>query len=141
MRPGNQWNWTWAFLAIIIGFQCASLFCISGSGPDFLLFLSLTAVLPHGLSLVTGVLFRLAKRPSALTGYWNALPLSITGVPANIIVVGLAEEFVLHRHSPLIFALGCLVFPGILMTIAFRDLTKKESQQATPTLPRVPLGG
>jgi hypothetical protein len=146
MKPGNQWNWTWAFLAIIIGFQSTTLFSYLGlpradvdlgAMPFFLW----SAMLAHGMSLTTGVLFRLARRSSTLTGYWNALPLSIIGVPANIIAVIMLARLIFDRPSFWIGVLGSLVFPGILMTIAFRDPTREESQQATATLPRVPLGG
>jgi hypothetical protein len=133
MISGNQWNWTWAFLAIIIGFQ-SSTFILYGNLPHgepdlgVLSFFIWSAMLGYGIPLATALLFCFAKRFSVIIGYGNAFLLSFIGVPVDVILVIMLKRFIYAngRPSSLVIVLGTLAIPLFLLCVAMRDLRKNE---------------
>jgi hypothetical protein len=136
MKSGNQWNWTWAFLAIIVGFQSSTLFLYGWlPRPDFDLgapaFLVGSAMFAHGIPLAISLALCFARRYSAIIGYWNAFLLSFMGVPANITLVIMLGRLMPGKFNFLMAAFVSLVFPVTLLSISVRDLTKKEFLQTS----------
>ena len=134
MRLGDQWNWTWAFLAIIVGFQCsATVFYLSlppvGVDLAAAAFFIWSILLGHGACLLASVGLCTARRFAAISGYWNALPLSISAVPVNMIITLVFSPRGSGRHASLIGSVVVsLIRPAVLMTIAFRHPAKTTSQ-------------
>jgi hypothetical protein len=134
MKSGNQWNWTWAFLAIIIGFLSSTSFLyarLPRADVDLgaLSFFLWSAMNAHGVPLATSLVLCLAKRYAAIIGYGNAFLLSFMGVPLNVILVIFLIRLLPGAPNFLVAAFVSLVFPVTLLSISVRDLTKKEFQQ------------
>lgn len=137
MKMGNKWNWTWAFLAIILGFSTLVFYLIGlcdlvytglpyrGVALYALPLFVWTAMLAHGIPLTVAIALCFTKRFSAILGYGNAFLLSFIGLPMNLTFVVILARSIHATSRPLLIVAAAMAMPLILMGFAIRDPKEK----------------